>query len=85
MPSLLRLARRRAPAARPLSAEVAVRIRLSADLLGALLDVEQRSRATLDDIEWADAVADRLIRRRLALALPPDRPDQCTRSRHGTR
>jgi hypothetical protein len=42
---------------------VADRIRLSADLLAALLEVEQRSRATLDDIEWADAVAARLVAR----------------------
>jgi hypothetical protein len=73
MPSLLRLARRRtdppSPERRsqtgPLPMPVAARIRLSADLLASLLEVEQRSRATLDDIEWADAVADRLIRRQL--------------------
>jgi hypothetical protein len=75
MPSLLRLARRRTrglasvpPPKRtdPLPAAVAARVRLSADLLAALLDVEQRTRATLDDIEWADAVADRLLRRQEA-------------------
>jgi hypothetical protein len=43
---------------------VEARIRLSADLVAALLDVERRSRATLDDLEWADAVADRMLRRR---------------------
>jgi hypothetical protein len=69
VPSLSRLSRRRtAPAPKPvapgpLPAAVADRIRLSADLLAALLEVEQRSRATLDDIEWADAVAARLVAR----------------------
>jgi hypothetical protein len=43
---------------------VTARVRLSADLLAALLEVEQRSRVTLDDLEWADAVAARLLRRR---------------------
>jgi hypothetical protein len=47
---------------------VAERVRLSADLLAALLDVEQRKRATLDDIEWSDAVAERLLARRSARA-----------------
>lgn len=36
---------------------------LSADLLSAVLEVEQRERATLDDLEWADAVAARIVRR----------------------
>jgi hypothetical protein len=75
MASLLRLARRRTrelapvpPPKRtdPLPAAVAARVRLSADLLAALLEVEQRTRVTLDDIEWADAVADRLLRRQEA-------------------
>jgi hypothetical protein len=43
---------------------VEARIRLSADLLAALLEVEGRARARLDDLEWADAVADRMLRRR---------------------
>jgi hypothetical protein len=42
---------------------VTARVRLSADLLASLLEVERRQRATLDDIEWADAVAERLLRR----------------------
>lgn len=50
----------------PLPPSVEVRVRLSADLLAALLDVERRSRPTLDDLEWADAVADRIVRRRTA-------------------
>lgn len=77
VPSLLRLARRRLPSEvaggqpltgspGPLPGFVAARARLSADLLASLLEVEQRSRATLDDIEWADAVADRMVRRRAA-------------------
>jgi len=77
VPSLLRLTRRRLstePAepdvdtfpSGPLPDIVAARIRLSADLLASLLEVEQRTRATLDDIEWADAVADRMLRRRAA-------------------
>jgi hypothetical protein len=77
VPPLLRLARRRI-APEPVVAEppggspgplpdfVAARVRLSADLLASLLEVEQRTRATLDDIEWADAVADRMLRRRAA-------------------
>ena len=80
VPSLLRLTRRRAPSEAaegppgvahlgspgPLPDFVAARVRLSADLLASLLEVEQRTRATLDDIEWADAVADRMLRRRAA-------------------
>ena len=38
---------------------------LSADLLAALLEVEQRERTTLDDLEWADAVAARIVRREI--------------------
>jgi hypothetical protein len=45
-------------------ARVAARTRLSAEILAAILEVEGRSRATLDDIERADALADRLITRR---------------------
>jgi len=40
------------------------RNRLSAELLAAILEVEERSRASLDDIERADALAERLIARR---------------------
>jgi hypothetical protein len=50
----------------PLPPAVEARVRLSADLLAALLEVERRHRATLDDLEWADAVADRIVRRRAA-------------------
>ena len=53
-----------APPPSPLPPPLEARIRLSADLLAALLEVEQRTRATLDDLEWADAVADRMLRRR---------------------
>jgi hypothetical protein len=53
-----------APRSSPLPPPVQARIRLSADLLTALLEVERRNRATLDDLEWADAVADRMLRRR---------------------
>jgi hypothetical protein len=45
-------------------ARVAARTRLSAEILAAVLEVEQRSRATLDDMERADALAARLIARR---------------------
>ncbi len=36
---------------------------LSADLVAAVLEVERRDRATLDDLEWADAVAAWIVRR----------------------
>lgn len=52
------------PARRHLPAGIEARVRLSADLLGALLENESRSHATLDDLEWADALADRMLRRR---------------------
>jgi hypothetical protein len=45
-------------------ARVAARTRLSAELLAAILEVERRTRATLDDIERADALAERLLVRR---------------------
>jgi len=38
-------------------------VQLSADLVAALLEVEGRDRATLDDLEWADAVAARMMQR----------------------
>ncbi|WP_346434328.1 hypothetical protein [Candidatus Protofrankia californiensis] len=43
---------------------MADRTRLSAELLAALLDVQERTRVSLDDIELADALADRLLARR---------------------
>ncbi len=58
----------------PSVARVAGRTRLSAELLAALLDVQERTRASLDDIELADALADRLLARhrdRLRLAASP--------------
>lgn len=48
----------------PSVARVATRIRLSAELLAAILEVEERTWATLDDMERADALADRLLARR---------------------
>ncbi len=48
----------------PSVARVAARTRLSAEILAAVLEIEKRSRATLDDIERADALAERLIARR---------------------
>ncbi|CAO5245877.1 hypothetical protein [Frankia sp. AgKG'84/4] len=61
----------RRPAALPPSvARVAARNRLSADLLAALLTVDGRSRATLDDMERADALADALLARRRQRATP---------------
>ena len=47
----------------PLPPPVQARVQLSADLISALLEVEGRHRPTLDDLEWADAVAARMIRR----------------------
>ncbi|WP_369809783.1 hypothetical protein [Parafrankia sp. EUN1f] len=48
----------------PSVARVAARTRLSAELLAAILEVEDRTRATLDDMERADALAERLLARR---------------------
>nr|WP_241834512.1 hypothetical protein [Pseudofrankia asymbiotica] len=48
----------------PSVARVAARTRLSAELLAAILEVDARQRATLDDIERADALAERLLARR---------------------
>ncbi len=50
----------------PLPAPVRLRIELSADLVAALLELEGRDRPTLDDLEWADAVAARMAIRRAA-------------------
>jgi hypothetical protein len=47
----------------PLPASLRRRIQLSSDVLAALLKVEGRDRPTLDDIEWADAVAAQLTQR----------------------
>ncbi|WP_045880335.1 hypothetical protein [Pseudofrankia sp. DC12] len=52
------------PALPPSVARVAARTRLSAELLAAILEVDARQRATLDDIERADALAQRLLARR---------------------
>ena len=52
------------PALPPSVARVAARTRLSAELLAAILEVDARPRATLDDIERADALAERLLARR---------------------
>lgn len=48
----------------PSVAKVAARTRLSAELLAAILTVDGRTRATLDDMERADALADVLLTRR---------------------
>jgi hypothetical protein len=48
----------------PSVARVATRTRLSAELLAAILAVDGRPRATLDDMERADALADALLARR---------------------
>lgn len=54
-----------APAHLPPSvARMAARTRLSAELLAAIITVDGRSRATLDDMERADALADVLLARR---------------------
>lgn len=50
----------------PLAPPLRLRIQLSADILAALLEVEGRQRPTLDDLEWADAVATRLAKRQAA-------------------
>ncbi|MCK9900741.1 hypothetical protein CC117_12075 [Parafrankia colletiae] len=65
----------RAPSTLPPSvARVAARTRLSAELLAAMLEIEGRTRATLDDMERADRLAARLLARRrdrLTAAEPP--------------
>ena len=54
-----------APASLPPSvARMAARTRLSAELLAAIIAVDGRTRATLDDMERADALADVLLARR---------------------
>lgn len=53
----------RSDVGQPLPRCVTERVRTSADVLAALLDVEGRSRASIDDLEWADAVAARILAR----------------------
>ncbi len=53
----------------PLPRQVAERVRASAAALAALLEVEGRSTANLDDLEWADAVAARLVARHASAGL----------------
>ncbi len=73
----------RPPAALPPSvARVAARTRLSAELLAAILTVDGRSRATLDDMERADALADALLTRRRQ-RVAPYHPDLATAGRRG--
>ncbi len=52
----------------PLPAAVRLRVQLSGDLVAALLELEGRDRATLDDLEWADALATRMASRYLERA-----------------
>jgi hypothetical protein len=47
----------------PLPPPVRARVQLSADLVSALLEVEGRQHPTLDDLEWADALAARMAQR----------------------
>lgn len=64
-----KLGRQECPTCRPssaLSAPVRRRIQVSADLLAAILELEGRERPTIDDLEWADAVAARLTEREAA-------------------
>nr|WP_041261011.1 hypothetical protein [Pseudofrankia inefficax] len=77
--------RRDAPALPPSVARVAARTRLSAELLAAILEVDARQRATLDDIERADALAQRLLARRAdrQRAAASGRPGSQPRARHG--
>ncbi|MGF7235639.1 MAG: hypothetical protein ACQSGP_11890 [Frankia sp.] len=48
----------------PSVVRVAERTRLSREILAAMLEIESRTRVSLDDIERADALADRLLTRR---------------------
>jgi hypothetical protein len=47
----------------PLPPPVRARVQLSADLVSSLLELEGRQRPTLDDLEWADALAARMAER----------------------
>ncbi|WP_347176879.1 hypothetical protein [Parafrankia sp. EAN1pec] len=66
----------------PSVARVAARTRLSAELLAAILTVDGRSRATLDDMERADALADVLLARRRQ-RVDRHRPELARPARHG--
>ncbi|MCM3921467.1 hypothetical protein ND748_07265 [Frankia sp. AiPs1] len=66
----------------PSVARVAARMRLSAELLAAILEVDGRSRATLDDMERADALADVLLARRRQ-RVGPHRPELARTGRGG--
>ncbi|WP_238436112.1 hypothetical protein [Frankia sp. AgB1.9] len=81
----LAAARRDVPALPPSVARVAARTRLSAELLAAILEVDARQRATLDDIERADALARRLLARRAdrQRAAASGRPGSQPRARRG--
>lgn len=48
----------------PSVARVAERTRLSRELLAAMLEIESRTKVSLDDMERADALAERLLARR---------------------
>ena len=58
----------------PLPPPLQARVQLSADLVSALLEVEGRQRPTLDDLEWADAVAARMDDRRRSRLAGVDEP-----------
>ncbi len=67
LPSRVRRPRAKCPQQDgPLPPPVRRAVLLSADLVAALLEVEGRDRATLDDLEWADAVAAGMVRRESA-------------------
>jgi hypothetical protein len=59
----------------PLPPPVHARVQLSADLISALLEVEGRQRPTLDDLEWADAVAARMVQRQAQRVVSVGRAD----------
>jgi hypothetical protein len=68
----------------PTVALMRARGRLSAELLAAMLEVDQRASATLDDIERADALAERLLARRRAARRDPGRPPPAARLARAT-
>ncbi|WP_241835531.1 hypothetical protein [Pseudofrankia asymbiotica] len=63
-------------------ARLAARTRLSTELLAAIIAVDGRSRATLDDMERADALADVLLARRRQ-RVGRHRPELAQSGRHG--
>lgn len=65
------------PTTPPTRAQLPARVQLSADLLAAVLEVEGQLRPTLDDLEWADAVAARLEARQEARSAA----NQCNQTR----